>query len=63
MIPEPIDTPTSLKELRPTQITVGMQGVKEKRRQWREKHGKKAGKFLACAERSIAVGSRLRVEM
>ena len=55
MIPEPIDTPTSLKELRPTQITVGMQGVKEKRRQWRKKHGKR----LANSSRALNDLSRL----
>ena len=56
MIREPIYTPTPLKELRPTQITVGMREVLEKRRRWREKHGKKAGKFLASHMIPVVLG-------
>ena len=56
MIREPIYTPTPLKELRPTQITVGMREVREKRRRWREKHGKKAGKFLASHMIPVVLG-------
>ena len=47
MIREPVYHSTPLKDLRPTQITVGMRKVEEKRKRWREKHGKKAGEFLA----------------
>lgn len=47
MVREPILHPTPLAELRPTQITVGMREVAAKRRQWRRKHGDKAGAFLA----------------
>ena len=61
MIREPIYTPTPLQELRPTQITVGMQEVKEKRRQWREKHGKKAGKFLASHMIPVVLGPNERL--
>ena len=56
MIREPIYKPTPLKELRPTQITVGMREVEEKRRRWREKHGKKAGKFLASHMIPVVLG-------
>jgi hypothetical protein len=47
MVREPLYKSTPLKELRPTQITVGMREVEAKRQRWREKHGKKAGAFLA----------------
>jgi hypothetical protein len=47
MVREPILHPTPLAELRPTQITVGMREVAAKRREWRRKHGDKAGAFLA----------------
>lgn len=56
MIREPIYKPTPLKDLRPTQITVGMREVEEKRRRWREKHGKKAGKFLASHMIPVVLG-------
>jgi len=47
MVREPILHPTPLAELRPTQITVGMREVAAKRREWRRKHGDKAGALLA----------------
>jgi hypothetical protein len=47
MVREPILHPTPLAQLRPTQITVGMREVAAKRREWRRKHGDKAGAFLA----------------
>lgn len=46
---EPILKPVPLSELRPTQITVGMREVKEKRKHWKElaeQAGKKGGDFL-----------------
>jgi hypothetical protein len=43
---EPLVEPVAISDLRPTQITVGMREVKEKRKHWRGAHGKKAGKFL-----------------
>ena len=43
---EPVLKPVNISDLRPTQITVGMREVKEKRKGWREKKGKKAGEFL-----------------
>ncbi|HEU0216335.1 MAG TPA: ParB-like protein [Stellaceae bacterium] len=60
MIREPIYTSTPLKELRPTQITVGMREVEEKRRHWREKHGKKAGEFLATHMIPVVLGPKKR---
>ena len=60
MIREPIYTSTALKDLRPTQITVGMRAVEEKRRRWREIHGKKAGKFLASHMIPVVLGPKKR---
>jgi hypothetical protein len=54
MVREPILHPTPLAELRPTQITVGMREVAAKRRDWRRKHGDKAGAFLA--EHMVVLG-------
>ena len=60
MIREPIYTSTPLKDLRPTQITVGMREVAEKRRRWRDEHGKKAGKFLATHMIPVVLGPKRR---
>src|ERR1700722_9964605 len=46
---EPILSPVAIAELRPTQITVGLREVAEKRREWRdraEKSAKKAAQYL-----------------
>ena len=43
---EPILKPVSIESLRPTQITVGMREVEEKRQRWREHKGKKKEEFL-----------------
>jgi len=43
---EPVLKPVNISDLRPTQITVGLREVNEKRKGWREKKGKKAEEFL-----------------
>jgi hypothetical protein len=43
---EPMLKPVSIDSLRPTQITVGMREVEEKRKRWREHKGKKKSEFL-----------------
>jgi len=43
---EPLLTPIPIKSLRPTQITVGMREVHEKRERWREFSEKKKAQFL-----------------
>jgi hypothetical protein len=43
---EPMLKPVSIDVLRPTQITVGMREVEEKRKRWREHKGKKKSEFL-----------------
>jgi hypothetical protein len=45
-IREPVLKPVPLKELRPTQITIGLREVAERRKRWRERKGKKKGAFL-----------------
>jgi hypothetical protein len=58
MIREPVYKSTPIKELRPTQITVGMREVDEKRKRWREKHGKKAGEFIASHMIPVVLGPK-----
>ena len=60
MVREPIYRSTPLKDLRPTQITVGMREVEAKRQRWREKHGKKAGEFLAGHMIPVVLGPKER---
>ena len=60
MIREPIYHSTPLKDLRPTQITVGMREVEAKRRFWRDKHGRKAGEFLASHMIPVVLGPKER---
>jgi hypothetical protein len=43
---EPILKPVPIKELRPTQITVGFREVAEKRREWRDRSSEDAGEYL-----------------
>ncbi|HXP06778.1 MAG TPA: ParB-like protein [Stellaceae bacterium] len=60
MIREPIFTATPLTELRPTQITVGLREVAEKRKGWRAKHGAKAGEFLGTHMIPVVLGPKDR---
>jgi hypothetical protein len=60
MVREPILHPTPLAELRPTQISVGMREVAAKRREWRRKHGDKAGTFLAEHMIPVVLGPKER---
>ena len=45
-IREPLLQPTPIAELRPTQITVGMHEVRDKRKRLRKRETKKIGRFL-----------------
>jgi hypothetical protein len=59
----PILTTAPIKELRPTQMTVGMREVETKRRQWREKSGagdEKAGRFLGRHVIPVILGPKER---
>ena len=57
---EPVLVPVPIKELRPTQITVGMREVEAKRKRWRETSGKKGGKFLGSHMIPVVLGPKRR---
>ena len=57
---EPRIKPFSIKELRPTQITVGMREVKEKRKHWREQGSKKGAEFLGKHMIPVVLGPKDR---
>jgi len=57
---EPALKPVAIADLRPTQITVGMREVVERRRHWREIHGKKAKDFLGNHMMPVILGPRGR---
>jgi len=57
---EPILKPVLITSLRPTQITVGMREVKEKRKRWREKGGKKGAEFLGGHMIPVVLGPKER---
>jgi hypothetical protein len=49
-----------IRELRPTQITVGMREVKEKRARWREQSAKKGASFLGKHMIPVVLGPKDR---
>ncbi len=53
---EPVLTPVSFLSLRPTQMTVGMKEVKEKRKRWREHKEKKRAELLGRHMIPVVVG-------
>ncbi len=53
---EPILTPVSILSLRPTQMTVGMKEVGEKRKRWREHKLKKRARLLGTHMIPVVVG-------
>lgn len=57
---EPILQPIPIADLRPTQITVGMREVNEKRARWRDKKGKKSAKFLGSHMIPVVLGPKDR---
>ena len=57
--PEPVLHPVRIADLRPTQITVGMREVEEKRRAWRDK-GAKAATFLGTHMVPVVLGPKRR---
>lgn len=58
---EPMLKPIKIKDLRPTQITVGMREVEEKRRRWRDYKGKKKEEFLGGHMIPVILGPKERV--
>lgn len=60
VVREPILWPVSIASLRPTQITVGMREVNEKRQHWRKLPGKKRATFLGKHMVPVILGPRER---
>ena len=57
---EPVLKPVAITDLRPTQITVGMREVSEKRKRWREMKTKKGEKFLGNHMIPVILGPKER---
>ena len=57
---EPLLKPVPIAELRPTQMTVGLREVAEKRRRWREYDGEKREKFLGAHMIPTLLGPKKR---
>jgi len=57
---EPVLKPVAITDLRPTQITVGMREVNEKRKRWREMKTKKGDKFLGTHMMPVILGPKDR---
>jgi len=60
VVREPVLTPVAVDDLRPTQITVGMREVLEKRKLWRETAKKKGGEFLGKHAIPVILGPKQR---
>jgi hypothetical protein len=58
VVREPILKPVSIASLRPTQITVGMREVKDKRERLRKRPPKKIGKFLGDHMIPVVLGPK-----
>src|SRR5215471_3287883 len=57
---DPILTPVTIASLRPTQISVGMEEVKEKRKRLRERGPRKIGNFLGDHMIPVILGPKER---
>jgi hypothetical protein len=57
---EPFVKPVPLAELRPTQITVGMREVREKRKRWQETKARKGAEFLGKHMMPVILGPKER---
>lgn len=57
---EPILNPVAIKELRPTQITVGFREVSEKRKHWRKRGDQKAAEYLGEHMIPVILGPKER---
>jgi len=60
MVREPILKPVAIDELHPTQITVGMEEVRAKRKEWRAKGDDRAGAFLGRHMIPVVLGPKSR---
>ena len=57
---EPILKPVAIADLRPTQMTVGVREVKEKRKRWRDESNKKGAEFLGKHMIPVVLGPKDR---
>lgn len=57
---EPALNPVPLKDLRPTQMTVGLREVAERRRQWRERSDARDSQFLGRHMVPVVLGPKAR---
>ena len=57
---EPVLNPVRIKSLRPTQMTVGLREVNEKRKIWRERGGDKGAEFLGKHAIPVVLGPKGR---
>jgi hypothetical protein len=57
---EPVLNPVRIKILRPTQMTLGLREVEEKRRMWRERGGEKGSEFLGRHMIPVVLGPKRR---
>jgi hypothetical protein len=60
MVREPRLTTVAIDDLRPTQITVGIREVREKRKRWRELAAKAGGEFLGKHMIPVVLGPKGR---
>jgi hypothetical protein len=60
MVREPVLTPITIVDLRPTQITVGMREVLAKRKHWRETGARKEKEFLGKHMIPVILGPKHR---
>lgn len=60
VVRDPILQPISITDLRPTQMTVGMREVGEKRSHLRKHVAKKIGKYLGAHMIPVVLGPKLR---
>ena len=57
---EPVLNPVRIRSLKPTQMTVGMREVAEKRREWRERGGEKGAQYLGRHMIPVVLGPKGR---
>ena len=57
---EPIVKPVAIADLRPTQMTVGVREVKEKRKRWHDESKKKGAEFLGKHMIPVVLGPKHR---
>jgi hypothetical protein len=57
---EPVLNPVRIRSLKPTQMTLGIREVNEKRREWRERGGDKGAEYLGKHMIPVVIGPKER---